>query len=232
MFEFICAIGGSETTRKVLPAFGFKEVAQTWEAARPLRPLQQALTHQTRNWKLPARLARNLWWALNPSLPVVEGWAIEEVAPDQVAAIETTHFFARTRGFFEYLAACPTAGFRLFSLTRRGEPAGYALVSLIRGQARLAGLWLSHASEESWRATLVLAQKVAHSTPGAYEFIAKGVSGTAENAAIAAGLRIVAKAPVFVLNKKGAFTPPSEFQYQLIDDDGAFLDIGRANYLT
>jgi hypothetical protein len=43
---------------------------------------------------------------------------------------------------------------------------------------------------------------------------------------------VVAKAPVFVLDKKGLFAPPPEFQFQLIDDDGAFLDVGRANYLT
>jgi hypothetical protein len=67
---------------------------------------------------------------------------------------------------------------------------------------------------------------------GACEFVAKGVEGAAERSAISAGLRVVAKAPVFVLDKKGLFAPPPEFQFQLIDDDGAFLDVGRANYLT
>jgi hypothetical protein len=62
--------------------------------------------------------------------------------------------------------------------------------------------------------------------------VAKGVEGAAERSAISAGLRVVAKAPVFVLDKKGLFAPPPEFQFQLIDDDGAFLDVGRANYLT
>ena len=41
MFDFIYSIGGSEMTRKLLPAFGFVEYARQWKGARPLRPLQQ-----------------------------------------------------------------------------------------------------------------------------------------------------------------------------------------------
>jgi hypothetical protein len=232
MFDFICAIGGSETTRKVLPAFGFKEVAHTWEAARPLRPLRQILTHQNRNWKLAARLARNSWWAATPVLRPPGEWGIEEISPARVGLIPETHGFPRPHGFFEYLAGCPTVRFRVFSLTRRGEPMGHLLLSLVQGQARLAGLWLAAPSEDSFGAAYALAQRVGRSVGGACEFVAKGVEGAAERSAISAGLRVVAKAPVFVLDKKGLFAPPPEFQFQLIDDDGAFLDVGRANYLT
>jgi hypothetical protein len=106
------------------------------------------------------------------------------------------------------------------------------LLSLVRGQARVAGVWLTDASEESYRGAYVLAHRVARGMAGACELAAKGTEGASERGAISAGLRMVSKAPVFVLNKKARFTPPAEFQYQLIDDDGAFLNIGRANYLT
>src|SRR5205085_1748156 len=127
---------------------------------------------------------------------------------------------------------CPTARFRFFALTRRGEPAGHFLLSVVRGQARLAGVWLRNASELDFRAAYTMAQRVARGIHDAYEFTTKGTKGVAERAVASAGLRIVAKAPVFLLNKKGLFKAPDELQFQLIDDDGAFLDIGRANYLT
>jgi hypothetical protein len=232
MFEFICAIGGSETTRKVLPAFGFKERARTWEAARPLRALSQVLTHQSRNWKLAARLVRNAWWSATPGLDIPDGWELREISPRDVGSIATSQFFSRSPGFFTYLASCPAARFRVYDLKQRGETAGYVLLSLVRGQARVAGLWLPGASETSWCAAFALAQGVARKMGSSYELIAKGVEGASERAAVSAGLRMVAKAPVFVLDRKGVFAPPPEFQFQLIDDDGAFLDIGRANYLS
>jgi hypothetical protein len=232
MFDYIVAIGGSETTRKVLPAFGFKQVAQTWEAARPLKPARQIATHQTRNWKLAARLVRNSVWAIAPLVTPPVGWGIQEVAAGDASATPGSHAFPRSREFFEYLSRCPTARFRVFTLTRAGEKAGSVLLSVVRGQARVAGVWLADASEEAYRASFALVQRVARRTSGAAELVAKGVEGASERAAVAAGLRILAKAPVFVLDKKGVFVRPPEFQFQLIDDDGAFLDIGRANYLT
>jgi hypothetical protein len=232
MFEFICALGGSETTVKVLPAFGFKVIAHTWEAGRPLRPLRQILTHQSRDLKLGGRLLRNIWWAATPASRVPPEWGIQEISPSDADASASTHAFPRARGFFAYIAACPTAQFRIFRLTRRGEPAGIVLLSLVRGQAHVAGLWLTDACEESYRAAFVLAHRAGRRITGAYELVAKGTEGASERAAAAAGFRIRGKAPVFVLDKKARFQPPAEFQYQFLDDDGAFMDIGRADYLT
>src|SRR3984893_13934269 len=87
MFDFIYAIGGSEMTRKVLPAFGFVEYARQWRGARPLRPFQQILKHQYRNWKLAPRLVRNFLWALpNASESVPEGWKAEEIGSGDVSS--------------------------------------------------------------------------------------------------------------------------------------------------
>ena len=232
MFEFICALGGSDTTVKVLPTFGFRVVAHTWEAGRPLRPVRQILTHQSRDWKLGARLLRNIGWAATPASRVPAEWGIQEISPSDADAAASTHAFPRKPGFFEYLAACPTARFRVFRVTRRGEPAGIVLLSLVRGQAHVAGLWPAESSEESYRASFVLAHRVARGMAGAYELVAKGTDGAPGRAASAAGFRIRGNAPVFVLDKKGRFQPPAEFQFQFIDDDGAFMDVGRADYLT
>ena len=82
MFDFIYSIGGSEMTCKALPAFGFIETARQWRGARPLRPLQQILQHQRRNWKLAPRLLRNSLWALAKTSGdgLDEGWKAEEIS--------------------------------------------------------------------------------------------------------------------------------------------------------
>jgi hypothetical protein len=231
MFDFVYSIGGSEMTRKLLPASGFQEVAQTWTAARPLRPLRQALIHQSRNWKLPVRAARNWWWSKVPPAAPAAAWSVEEIEPSQVSAAGP-EFFPRASAFFEYFLRCPAAPSRLYGLRSAGRPEGHVLLSLVRGQARLSGVWLREAAEANWRAAFLLAQCAARGIPGACEIAAKGSQGVSGSAATQAGLRMVATAPVFLLSKQKRFAPPSGFQFQLIDDDGAFLDIGRTDHLT
>jgi hypothetical protein len=38
--------------------------------------------------------------------------------------------------------------------------------------------------------------------------------------------------PVYLLNKNGKLTLPDDFQFQMCDDDTAFLDSGQASYNT
>src|SRR5262249_53482086 len=104
--------------------------------------------------------------------------------------------------------------------------------SLVRGQAHVAGLWLANPSDESYRAAFALAHRAGRRLAGAYELVAKGTEGVSGHAAAAAGFRIRGKAPVFGLAKKAGFQPPVEFQYQFLDDDGAFMGLGPADYLA
>ena len=89
MFDFMYSIGGSDQTRKVLPAFGFVEVTKAWTAARPLRPLRQILTHQTVNWKLAPRLARNCLWSKSPAADA-PGWRTVVITRDHITRTPST----------------------------------------------------------------------------------------------------------------------------------------------
>jgi hypothetical protein len=225
MFDFILAIGGSDQTQAVLPAFGFKECARLWEGARPLRPIRQILSHQRRGWKLAPRLARNALWAMRPSSST---YRFQEIAPGQIHAEASTRSTPRSPAFFEYLAQCPFTPFRFYSVT--GKPDHFVL-SLVRGQARVAGLWLE-GDQNAWREAYALTQEAAKQIPGANEAIVIGTGAEAREAARAAGYRVVDGPPVYLLNKKGKLTLPSDFQFQLSDDDHAFLDTGAADYRT
>jgi hypothetical protein len=240
MFDFIYSIGGSEMTRKILPAFGFVECAKQWRCARPLRPLQQIATHQCRNWKLAPRLGRNYLWTLpKASLDSLhQDWRVEEIGPDEVSENFYSQdsanicFSPRSSAFFEYLLRCPMMQMHLYGIHDKRETKGHFAIGVLRGQARIAGVWLRDPDGKAWQAAFSLAQKAALRLEGAYEFVAAGTKGSSQQGATASGLRIIRDTPVYLLNKKGKLTLPPEFQFQLSDDDSLFLDSGTSSYLT
>jgi len=240
MFDFLFAIGGSEMARKIMPAFGFVEYARQWKGARPLRPFQQFLTHQDRNWKLLPRLVRNTLWALPKASEgdLIEGWKSEEISPSEVSAyfhsqsIADVGFSTRPPGFFEYLLRCPVMRIRLYGIQDNRGPQGHFAIGVLRGQARLAGVWLRDPNPDAWPAAFSLAQQAAAQLEGSVEFIAAGTEGPSERAAARSGLHIIEHTPVYLLNRKGKLALPPDFQFQLSDRDSLFLDPGMSSYLT
>lgn len=238
LFDFIYASGGSEMTRKVLPAFGFVECARQWRAARPLRPMRQVLQHQSRGWRRGPRFVRNLAWSLEVPVARSGAWSAAEADPatlsDRFAAVEPSaaRVSPRPPAFFEYLARCPVVHIRVFRMTDSGVDRGHFAIGVLRGQARLAGVWLNEPDDAGWQAALALAQNVARSLDDANELVCAGTRGDSERAAERAGLRVIGAAPVYLLNKKGKLTLRDDFQFQLADNDGAFLDDGTVAYWT
>ena len=240
MFDFIYSIGGSDMTCKILPAFGFVEYARQWKGARPLRPLRQILQHQNRNWKLAPRLVRNLLWAMPKAAEKRwhEDWISEEIGPSEISeklysqSMADARFSPRPPGFFEYLRRCPVTRLRLYGIRDSRGPKGHFAIGVLRGQARVAGVWLDDPDREAWQTAFSLAQQTALRTEGAYEIVAAGTEGASEQGAVRGGLRIVGHTPVYLLNKKGKLALPPDFQFQLADDDGFFLDLGCSSYWT
>jgi hypothetical protein len=236
-FDFMYSIGGSDITRKLLPAFGFVEVTRTWTAARPLRPLRQILTHQTTDWKLGLRFARNWFWSNLPLKRSNVAWKVVGMQPSEIPYDLISNSQAellssrRTQAFFQYLLRCPAIKYQLYGVLNESGPQGYLALGILRGQARLAGVWLRNPCEEHWRIAYTLAQETALSLKGAYEIAARGSIGPSGHAATQAGLRIMQNTPVYLLSKKGKFSPEG-FEFQLSDDDAAFLDIGKSSYYT
>jgi hypothetical protein len=234
IFDFLYAIGGTRIARQVLPAAGFQEYASQWKGARPIRPLQQILNHQERNWKLPARLVRNfLWaWRKSPDDVINEGWKSEEISPGEISqefysqSMGDSCFSPRSPGFFEYLLRCPVMRIKLHGIQNKYGIQGHFAIGVLRGQARVAGVWLREPNPETWKAAFSLAQEAASRLEDACEILVAGTVGPSEQAAIRSGLRIIEHTPVYMLNKKGKLALPPDFQFQLSDRDGLFLDTG------
>lgn len=239
-FDFLYSIGGSEMALKILPALGFKEYARQWKAANPLRPLKQTLTHQNRNWKLAPRLARNFLWALPKAQEncLLEGWKSEEIGPGEISEEIYSQDMAnacsspRPPEFFEYLLRCPVMPIHLYGIRDHRGLMGHFAIGVLRGQARLAGVWLHKGSCESWHAAFCLAQKAAKGLEGANEFVVSGTDGPSALGAVRSGLRIMEDRPVYLLNRKGKLALPPDFQFQLSDNDALFLDLGSTCYMT
>ncbi|HEY1217725.1 MAG: hypothetical protein ABSE42_13105 [Bryobacteraceae bacterium] len=240
MFDFIYSIGGSDMTCKILPAFGFVEYARQWKGARPLRPLRQILQHQNRNWKLAPRLIRNFLWRLPKASErrLDEGWKAEEIVPSGIPAKLFSQSMAEARcsprppAFFDYLLRCPVTQFRLHGIQDNRGPRGCFAMGVLRGQARVAGVWLHDPDPEAWQAAFSLAQQTARGLEGACEIVAAGTEGASEQAAARSGLRIMGYTPVYLLNKKRKLALPPDFQFQFADNDEFFLDVGQASYWT
>lgn len=240
MFDFMYSIGGSAMTRKALPAFGFVEYTHQWNAARPLRPVRQVLTHQHRNWKLAPRLVRNFWRAIpkNRKSILRQGWKSQEIAPHEICEdLYSSHtgvgcLAPRSPAFFEYLLGCPLAPIRLYGIWKEDQMKGHFVICVQRGQARIAGVWLCNPERQAWSAAFRLAQQAAKQLEGAFEIVAAGTGGPSEQGASQAGLGIIESTPVYLLNKKGKLAFPRDFQFQLSDDDGFFRDAGSYSYFT
>jgi len=236
MFDFIYSVGGSEVTYQVLPAFGFVEYARLWRGVRPLRPMRQILTHQNRSWKLAPRLVRNWLWAMPTGRSPYPSWKAIEIAPREIsretylAGIKDASFSPRPPAFFEYLLRCPVVRFSLRGIVDGNEQMGHFAIGALRGQARVAGVWLRKPSSEAWTAAYSLAQQAALGLKDAYEIVAIGREGPSREGATLAGFRMKPGSPVFMLDKTGKLSLAPGFQFQLSDDDAAFLDTGTASY--
>jgi hypothetical protein len=237
MFDFIFSIGGSEITCRVLPAFGFVECKRVWKGVRPLRPVRQIVAHQSRNWKLAPRLLRNLWWARQGAVRPHKSWRAIEVTPRQISnepyLPETTNatLSPRSPAFFEYLLRCPLTQFHLFSIVDGQDQKGHFAISVLRGQARVAGVWLREPATDAWSAAYFLAQQVALRSKAANEIVAVGSEDTpSQSGAAQAGFRIAQGPTVYLLDKRKKLSLPRNFQFQLSDSDAAFLDSGTVSY--
>ena len=188
MFDFMYAIGGTEMTRKVLPAFGFAEVTEAWFGARPLRPFRQVLDHPIDNWKFPARLARNTLWSLHPRPPKTSEWRLAPADLNQTPpALAGTDRIQRSNAFFRYLQACPISSVTVYDLEKDGLLHGRLALSAVGEQSRVLGVWPAPGSVEALAAACTLVQAAA--SPSS-EIVIQGSTRESKALAIKAGFRI------------------------------------------
>ena len=226
-FDFVYSIGGSDITQAILPKFGFETVTTAPMFARPIRPWRKMRHQRPRDARLPLRAARDIMWSMMPARPSLSGWEAVETRAEALVVPGGE----RDGAFVEYLERCPLARIVGFQILRQGTRQGCFVLSEIGRQARLVGAWLETPDVESWCMVFCLAQDAALRRTGASEFVARGSGDACAAGAGQAGLRIRGRKPVFLFQKRGRANSLS-LQFQLGDDDGAFLEAGDGEFLT
>ncbi len=223
-------IGGAEDTVAVLPRLGFQQIHEHCLAAKPLRPLVQAKTHPRRNWKLPARLARNLLWARSGASQPERGWRATRVddpaaAPQRWWADPAPGPRAlRSASWYRYILASPLTPFELYDASRGGESRGYFCLARCPGQARIAdyGL-LDEPSEADWNALAALALERALDDPRSAELTAWTSDGALLDALERAGFRRIRTDPVRCNREEYEASGGAPCSFTALDSDFAYL---------
>jgi hypothetical protein len=239
LVDLTCAIGGAPATRKILPVFGFQPAGTVWTMALPLRPWRQMRTHQNRNWRLPVRMVRNSFWNWTRSRGTGQGqhpWTVERAAPEAIpetlweAGGEGALRRKRTAASAAYFLSCPGADCRLYLAREGGQPQGCIVVACVKGQARIADLWVSEPDEDRYRAMYGLACQACYDFPEAAEAVGYAAIDSRLEAMKKSGFAPVKELPVGIFTRGSAAGGPVD--WQMIDNDAAFLSGSSPAYYT
>lgn len=229
--DLIFALGGSDATRRALPAIGFKPFNEVVFYAKPLRPFAQIASHQYQNWKSPARLLRNLAWSRRS--PIAPGWSSRAVAANQIRAwpeAGVANVLGRDANKFDYFSKCDLIRSRLYTIEREGREAGYFYLVFVPGQARIADAWAI--DPDGWSQLYALAIECALEDPGTNEITAIAGLESAQVALEQCGFRRRLVERLMIYDPKKMLDPSARLHFQMIDNDAFFRHSGRPDYQT
>jgi hypothetical protein len=235
--RLLIATGGTEITKRTLPALGFRPVGEVGCFARPLRPFGQTRTSAGKTWRLPARFVRNSMWrfSLAPFAPA--GWTAAPIAPDGIDAAAwpqpsaSTAVAVRDAAFYRYVLASPSTRHALFGLGKDGAPIGYFCLAYARHVARIADLWVTSSAPEDWANGFRCAAGVAAGASDIYEVTAWASTALGREALARAGFRLRDSSTLSVLGDATVLGGRG-LHIQMLDCDASFLAADEISYLT
>jgi hypothetical protein len=202
-------IGGSPDTQRVMPASGYKTLAQFGKFVRVIRPFRQHFQRSGQTmFRRIARTGRAVIWSLGELPAAPAGWSVTAVG-----RFEPRHFEGAPAGFgflatrrsaelLNYLLGCPGARMHGYLLHNDSGVSGHFLLSEVRGQTRLADLQLRSGSAIDWSAAVALATRAAAALPDTCEVVAGASLDLFSNALTEAGFRPRGAQPVFVYDRR------------------------------
>jgi hypothetical protein len=240
LVKVLCAVGGTAMTRRILPVFGFRPANEVRYFAKPLRPLAQILSHQARNWKLPVRLLRNVYWRYLPPIRTQIGWSAIPLSPEEIPAARILWpvpngrllVFERTAALFRYLSACRIASSEFYGVTNHGAPAGYFCLVFVPGQARIVDTWVDSPSWNDWAHVYQLATVQALQHEDVCEIVTASAIDLGQRALLACGFRQRGQNRLMLYDPQRQLEPDALFHFQMLDSDTAFLHPGHPIYTT
>ncbi len=230
---FVLVIGGAPITRQILPRVGFKLWADLPAYARVLRPFRQVASRPSLNWKEPFRLARNSFWSLAPLSPVA-GWTSEPALPDDafLSLVHRQTGSVNDQSLLSFMLSCPGIPFRSLVLRKAGAMLGYAIVSIVGGQARIADLRMISENQADWNAAVATIVKELMKEKLACEAIALASFPLLKKALQANGFRVREHRPLVVFDRDGQIISEPVPPLGMLVDDASFNYFPESPYTT
>jgi hypothetical protein len=229
LVDLVWVAGGTDEATRTRAATGFRKVRPVFNYALPLHPARMELTRPSRNWKMLARLFRNLCWRLGAAAPA-HGWETVLVSdPDQLPPASQNGFDS-SKAFGHYYSQCPAARVHWYEVRKNGELAGFFTLLKVPGQARLAEAAVLRPDPDAWRNIAALAVRTALEWDGADEIAVLTSLDEFRAGLEAAGFHLRGQEDAMVYdpgNKLG----DARFHFQLLHGDLAFLHQGQPAYL-
>ena len=223
----IFSIGGSAMTRKIVPIFGFRPQNRIAFLSRPLHPFLPAWPDSPRDWKMPARLLRNLVRYLAPAPGVPRGWRVEPASPDNIpeslfyAPSDGEAASARNAALLDHVMSCPAIErWRAYLLHGASGPEAYFVLCQVGREVRVADFGPPGLDEAAGFALAAAALGAARNEfPGAVSILAATTEPAVEAGFLRAGLRICRTEMIKVLKLDPALQPFSRYRLTLLDWD-------------
>jgi hypothetical protein len=131
---------------------------------------------------------------------------------------------------YDLYRRCPFMKFEFFLLRRQSAAIGCFMIGFAFGQARVVDLWLLEESRECYEAAYRLAISAARSDSRVAEVIAATSSRLRLEAALSCGFREYKRDAILVAYSGGLQV--AEIDFQLLDNDAAFITNGKHEYVT
>jgi hypothetical protein len=226
------SIGGTVMTKKILPAFGFKSYNHMSFLQRPLRPLQPALRESAADWKMPARVLRNLYRYLYPSLTLPQGWHVSRTEADQIpkslwpSSSATVAASQRSSQLISHVMSCPAIRRSACGVLSRGAytAAAYFVLVQVRDQVRLVDYGPTDLDEETSRILGIAVQALALSLfPDAIAIIAATSELPTLSGFVRSGFSLYGEESIRVLKLDPSLSLINRFRLTLLDSDALCL---------
>jgi hypothetical protein len=233
-----CGVGGTPMARKVIVQSGYQPFNDIAFYARPLRPVRQTLTHQRKNWKLLARLTRNIAWTLRSRPPIPAGWTVEPIAPGDLPESvlprpsDGMAVAVRSPQLITYMAECPITRHQVFLVKNHGEPAGYFVLSFTPGQARICDGFVNDPATAGWAGLFAAAVRAALDEGSGAEITASSSLDASHQALEMCGFRRYRTLPIMLFDEHRRLASVRRIHLQMIDNDFSFLHEDRPEYHT
>jgi hypothetical protein len=130
------------------------------------------------------------------------------------------------------MLSCPSVFIRCLALRKAGVPQGYAVISLVGGQGRVADVRIASKEDEDWRAALSAIVRVLSNEPGICEIAVIGSIPPLRRALEANGFHLRQNRPVLLLDPGGKLAGDPLPQLGMLEDDASFLYDPEWPYLT